>query len=101
MTAEQIEYNTLKSPDNGRWRDHALCAGMGNTHFFEFGAGRTVRKVALSIAKAVDICKECSVSVECLRFAVDNDIKHGIWGGLMPKERKGLPKSFCNVSESV
>ena len=54
MTAEQIEYNTLKSPDNGRWRDHALCAGMGNTHFFEFGAGRTVKTVALSIAKAVD-----------------------------------------------
>jgi WhiB family redox-sensing transcriptional regulator len=100
MTAP-IEYNSLKSPDNGRWRDHALCAGMGNTHFFEFGAGRIEKKARLSIAEAVDTCMECPVSVECLRFAVDNDIKHGIWGGLMPKERKGLPKSFCNVSESV
>jgi WhiB family redox-sensing transcriptional regulator len=34
------------------------------------------------------ICFKCEVRVECLQYAVDNQERHGIWGGLDEKSRR-------------
>jgi len=39
---------------------------------------------------AIKICKPCPVKGECLKFAMDENIEHGIYGGLTPTQRKGL-----------
>jgi len=35
-------------------------------------------------------CARCSVSAECLTYAVMNGIKQGYWGGRLPRQRHGL-----------
>lgn len=38
--------------------------------------------------QAVAICQVCPHMVECLQYAVDNNINDGIFGGSLPDERK-------------
>jgi len=33
------------------------------------------------------ICWSCPVRETCLEYALENDLKYGVWGGLTPKER--------------
>lgn len=74
-------------PDN--WAAQAACLGADpDTHFPEKG-GSTLQ------AKA--ICAGCPVTVECLDYALDNDERFGVWGGLSERERRrlishGLPR---------
>lgn len=45
---------------------------------------------AATDAAAKAVCLRCKRTDECLRFALDNEERHGIWGGLSPKERLRL-----------
>lgn len=36
------------------------------------------------------ICGLCPARVECLRYALDNGERHGIWGGTTPDERRRI-----------
>ena len=38
-------------------------------------------------AKAKAICVRCPVQQACRQHALDNEIGHGVWGGLTPTER--------------
>lgn len=38
-------------------------------------------------AIAVTVCKRCPIKYQCFRYAIDNDIAHGIWGGSLPAQR--------------
>lgn len=40
------------------------------------------------ISNARLLCAGCPVRKECLHFAVDNVITHGLYGGVMPKDRR-------------
>lgn len=37
------------------------------------------------------ICGECPVKQECLAFAIYHREHYGMWGGLTPMQRRGLP----------
>jgi WhiB family redox-sensing transcriptional regulator len=45
-----------------------------------------IREQDTFIARA--ICNGCIHQVDCLQFALDNGIGDGIWGGLLPEERR-------------
>jgi WhiB family redox-sensing transcriptional regulator len=65
----------------GEWAEHASCAGMtaiGLIDFFE------KRRVVWATSKAV--CKGCSVRRDCLSYALDGKLVHGVWGMLDPLE---------------
>lgn len=34
------------------------------------------------------VCRTCPVREKCLDFAVKNNMKYGIWGGLNPVQRR-------------
>ncbi len=36
------------------------------------------------------MCTSCEVRVECLDYALANDERFGIWGGLSERERRRL-----------
>ena len=38
------------------------------------------------------MCVSCDVRSECLDFALGNDERFGIWGGLSERERRRLKK---------
>lgn len=75
-----IELPSLKFIDpDPAWRKLSACAD----HFDVFFDGRKV-------AEAKSICSTCPVQGQCLEFALRNDERDGIWGGLTAKERKAL-----------
>jgi hypothetical protein len=49
-------------------------------------AGTGLRAEDTAVPKT--LCGQCIHQVECLQFALDNRIRDGIWGGLLPQERK-------------
>lgn len=84
----------LKHPDDGVWRDDASCKKMGNTQFFESLHNRS-KEVAQRLLEVKELCASCPVNKDCLDFAVKNEIKYGIWGGMTPQERT---QAFPQVS---
>jgi len=73
------------------WQHSANCTDIDSTIFIPTEMqGRTVSKL---YAKAKSYCFECEVRPECLTFAIYNNMTEGVWGGLTPKQRKGLHKT--------
>jgi len=62
------------------WRAHATCAQMDPDLFFAAGA------IEHKVAKR--ICRSCPVRRECLAYAMEAPVDHGIWGGLTERERR-------------
>lgn len=68
---------------------------MVDTDWGERGKCRTadpddlfVEGTAQNRAKA--LCGGCEVRTECLAYALDHRIEHGIWGGMTERERRAL-----------
>jgi WhiB family redox-sensing transcriptional regulator len=66
------------------WQEEALCAYVDPDVFFPEKGG--------SSREAKRICAECAVSKECLDYALANDERFGIWGGLSERERRRLKR---------
>jgi WhiB family redox-sensing transcriptional regulator len=66
------------------WTERALCAQTDPEAFFPEKGGST--------REAKRICSGCEVRAECLEFALHNDERFGIWGGLSERERRRLRK---------
>jgi len=64
------------------WQEQALCAETDPEAFFPEKGGST--------REAKKICTGCEVRTECLEFALGNDERFGIWGGLSERERRRL-----------
>ena len=67
------------------WQDKALCAQTDPEAFFPEKGGST--------REAKKVCLGCDVRSECLEYALANDERFGIWGGLSERERRRLKKS--------
>ena len=64
------------------WQADALCAQVDPEAFFPEKGGST--------RDAKKICASCEVRAECLEWALENDERFGIWGGLSERERRKL-----------
>lgn len=78
-----------KNPDE-RWQEFAACAGDAGVNFYPpmRPEKKVVRQAREARAKAV--CARCHVRRDCLQYAVDNNERYGIWGGLTDVERRPL-----------
>jgi len=66
------------------WQSDALCAQTDPEAFFPEKGGST--------RDAKRICTTCDVRDECLEYALQNDERFGIWGGLSERERRKLKR---------
>ena len=66
------------------WQDKALCAQTDPEAFFPEKGGST--------REAKRICVSCEVKQECLEYALMQDERFGIWGGLSERERRRLKR---------
>ena len=67
------------------WQERALCAQTDPEAFFP-------RRVAAP-ARRNGVCLSCDVRSDCLEYALANDERFGIWGGLSERERRRLKKA--------
>lgn len=78
----------------GDWKEQAACAGKGGKEgrvFFPEPTGaRRIACNASLYAEARAICSACPVRTDCLRYALRNNEREGMWGGLTPAERDVL-----------
>ena len=70
------------------WQARALCAQTDPEPFFPKKGGSSI--------EAKKICRECEVSAACLRYALDNNERFGIWGGRTERERRSLKRGPRN-----
>ncbi|MDZ4046093.1 MAG: WhiB family transcriptional regulator [Rhodoglobus sp.] len=66
------------------WQSDSLCAQTDPEAFFPEKGGST--------RDAKKICSSCEVRTQCLEYALENDERFGIWGGLSERERRKLRK---------
>ncbi|WP_304518514.1 WhiB family transcriptional regulator [Cellulomonas sp. PS-H5] len=66
------------------WQERALCAQTDPEAFFPEKGGST--------REAKKVCTGCEVRAECLEYALANDERFGIWGGLSERERRKLKR---------
>lgn len=67
------------------WQADALCAQTDPEAFFPEKGGST--------REAKKVCDGCEVRSQCLEYALANDERFGIWGGLSERERRKLRKA--------
>ena len=72
--------------DDGQlaWQADALCAQTDPEAFFPEKGGST--------RDAKKVCGSCPVKQQCLEYALSNDERFGIWGGMSERERRRLRK---------
>ncbi|MCU1570373.1 MAG: whiB [Naasia sp.] len=77
--------DTAPIPDEAlAWQGDALCGQTDPEAFFPEKGGST--------REAKKICTTCEVKNQCLEYALQNDERFGIWGGLSERERRKLRK---------
>ena len=66
------------------WQERSLCA--------QTDPEAVVPEKGGSTREAKKVCVGCDVRSECLEYALANDERFGIWGGLSERERRKLKK---------
>lgn len=79
-------FDSFADEDEGAlgWQERALCAQTDPEAFFPEKGGST--------REAKRVCVSCDVRAECLEYALANDERFGIWGGLSERERRKLKR---------
>ena len=73
------------------WRDKAVCRDMTPELFFPVGStGPALDQIEV----ARSICTQCTVTRECLEFAIATNQESGVWGGLTEEERRPMRRAF-------
>ncbi|WP_225640957.1 WhiB family transcriptional regulator [Streptomyces werraensis] len=67
--------------DAAFWGARAACRTADAEELFAEGGGQNQAKA---------ICAGCPVITECLAYALDHRIAHGVWGGMTERERRSL-----------
>lgn len=70
--------------DTEPWMARGLCGEVNPELFFPEKGGAANRARA--------ICERCSVTAECLQYALDTAQAYGVWGGYSREERLEMKK---------
>lgn len=89
-----LETETLlpKSLDGSRdFMQRGLCHGHPHNDWWfpEFSHDPHPGEAAY---EAQQLCEACPVKAECLTYAVENRIEHGIWGGVTERQRRRMSR---------
>lgn len=75
---------TSMIPETLPWLAEAKCLQADPEAFFPEKGGST--------REAKRICARCDVRQECLDYALANEERFGIWGGLSERERRRIKR---------
>ncbi|WSQ12949.1 WhiB family transcriptional regulator [Streptomyces sp. NBC_01231] len=93
ITTHDAPATGLRGIGDTSWHTRSVCDGMdpedADATFFPLPRDHE------AIAEAKELCAQCPVRRDCLNYALENDLKEGVWGGLTEAERRpwhdGLP----------
>jgi hypothetical protein len=70
------------------WEDDGACTNRNPEWWFPANEANMTR----NNWKALNICRGCEVRLVCLRLALDQKLEHGIYGGMLPSQRKQMTR---------
>jgi hypothetical protein len=79
--------------DDPPWQEAALCAQADPEAWFPEKGQPTL--------PAKTVCRSCPVTAECLEYALANDERFGVWGGLSERERRRLKRGEASGEPSA
>lgn len=79
--------------DDAAWMKDARCSGAKTDLWFP--------ELGQSTVHAIRVCQECPVKRECLNYALENEILHGVWGGKSARERSKILGRFVQTRKPV
>ncbi len=79
---------TIQTPS---FMSQAKCKGKDTNFFFPETPGETTH--------AMKFCQDCPVKFPCGQYALDNNIMHGIWGGMSIRQRMKIKKELKTISQ--
>ena len=71
------------------WRHAARCRDEDPELFFPIG---NTGPALLQIEDAKTVCRTCTVTEDCLTWALESGQDAGVWGGLSEDERRALKR---------
>jgi WhiB family redox-sensing transcriptional regulator len=71
------------------WRHRAACRDEDPELFFPISE---VGPAARQATEAKAVCARCPVREQCLRYALDNGLDHGVFGGTTERERRAVTR---------
>lgn len=80
------------------WRAGAACRDLDPEMFFPLGS---TGPAAREVERAKAVCRGCSVSAQCLRWALDTGQDFGVWGGLSEDERRALKRQVARTGIGI
>jgi WhiB family transcriptional regulator, redox-sensing transcriptional regulator len=69
------------------WQHNAACLTEDPELFFPIGS---TGPAVWQAEEAKTVCRRCPVMTQCLTWALDTGIEHGVWGGQTEEERRAL-----------
>lgn len=82
-----------ETPEQYLWMLDARCRGAKSKEFFPSDG--------LGVGAAQRVCAECPVRVECLEYALEHRIEHGVWGGASERERRRILRRRRSLTMSA
>ncbi|MER5443470.1 WhiB family transcriptional regulator [Streptomyces sp. NPDC002790] len=86
ITANTTPTPTIRGIADHSWQARGLCHNMPAADIDELFFHAARNRAAIDEAKS--ICGRCPVKKACFDYALDNEIRHGMWGGLTEAERR-------------
>ena len=71
------------------WRHRALCLDEDPELFFPIG---TTWPAAVQVDEAKAVCRRCTVTEDCLTWALESGQDAGVWGGTSEDDRRALKR---------
>jgi hypothetical protein len=87
---EGTSISTLLSMSVPDFHKDAICAQTDPESFFPARGGSTREAKRVCIGSKTK--EGCPARERCLKYALDNDERFGVWGGLSERERRKLKK---------
>lgn len=83
--------NTASLAWAAEWAN-ARCLGLDTETFFIPNEKITRSQKAKRVYEAKQICRQCPIRQQCLKYALDHEILSGVWGGVSEEDRVQLLK---------
>ncbi|MGW0999370.1 WhiB family transcriptional regulator [Streptomyces sp. NPDC002523] len=86
ITTNDTPPPTIRGIADHSWQARGLCRGMPAKDIDKLFFHAPRNRAAIEEAKS--ICGRCPVKKVCFGYALDNEIRQGMWGGLTEAERR-------------
>jgi WhiB family transcriptional regulator, redox-sensing transcriptional regulator len=84
--------NPMQQNESPLPQDDSLTAWMSQGNCRNYPPAVFFPSDGVGVDRARKICVDCPVVDQCLEYALDERIEHGVWGGCSERERRRILK---------